>query len=608
MGIERRGTAATPTRKMRSAQLVKARNKRIAMLVVSACIVLVVIALIATGLFLLLRKPADDGRILPNVTVGGIQIGGMTRQEATDALTLSIGDPISRKDMKVTMPGATLVLKPEDTQADLDVQALVNAAYSYGRTGSNAQQNLARAKAEKTSYVIPLLPYLDLDLDYIRNAVEEFCGSYSVALSQPTVSFTGERPVYVPPVEEEEEPEDPEDPENPENPDAPESPAEPQPPVAPEVPEEPEEPEEPIEHQVMTIVTGIPQFHLEGQPLYNEILDAYSLFVLEIAYEAPALVEPERLDMSKVFETYCTAAEDAFLDPDSFTVTPEIVGYGFNIADVQALVDQAGYGQIIEVTLDFLIPDITAKAYKDLFKDTLASCNSPMTGSNANRDNNLELACDAVNGFVLKAGEKFDFNTLLGPRTQDRGYLNAPTYAGSTTSTIGGGINQLASALHFCALQTGLQINERHAHRYAVPYTPFGTDASVTYGSDNLIFTNTTHDPIRILAEFDGRNLTVKLLGTDSRDYTTVILTEVLEATNPGIIYQPMLKDNVFGYTDGQILTPGIVGRKVQVFLCQYDKETGEEIGRQMLYLANYEKRDQVMVQIEGEQPEEKED
>lgn len=229
---------------------------------------------------------------------------------------------------------------------------------------------------------------------------------------------------------------------------------------------------------------------------------------------------------------------------------------------------------------------------------------SVMSGSNKNRDTNLQLSCEAINGYVIKVGESFDFNKVLGPRTTDRGYRNAPIYSGSTSSNIGGGINQTASALYYCALQAGLTIDERHAHRYAVSYTPLGTDASITYGAENLVFTNNTSAPIRILATAEGSTVSITFQGTDTADYMLKFEASVIEVFEPSTVYQHMVKDNAYNYVDGQVTQTSQVGYSIELYICLYDKQTGELVERRLLETARYESRDRIVIKIETGDPE----
>ena len=540
--------------------IVKARNRRIILLTVCLCLCLVLITGIVTGLYLLLRKPADDGKILNNVLIGGISVGGMTKEDAESVISLSIEPVLTQQSMIIRLDNDSLELSPELTGIALDVEDLVEAAYAYGRTGSRAEQNLTRAKAETQTYTIALLPYLRLNLSNIRSAVEDFCSHYSVEMVDPVVSIDGQRPTY--------------------NPNG----------------------NSFVVHQTLTITMGYPESYLDPNALYYEILDAYSLFQMELIYEVPVLVEPAIPNAEAIFDAYCISPVDATIDSKTFEVTEEVYGYGFNVYTLQRLIDRADYGETIEITLDFLMPDITAADLSgNLFQDLLVSYTATSTGSSTNRNKNLATACKTLNGLVLKAGESLDLNEVLGPRTSERKYYSAPTYIGSATSVIGGGIDQIASALYYCALRADLQIVEHTHHRYAVSYTPMGTDAAMT-NSENLVFTNTTSAPIRILAEANGGNVKITFLGTEDKDYLLDIESVVVSQTMPETMYQPMHKDNVYGYKNGDVIQTGLVGYVVETYLCKYDPVSGLLVSRELLHTVSYETRDIIIIRIENEE------
>jgi len=541
--------------------IIKARNKRISLIAVGLCLCVVILAGIITGVhFLLQHTPEKDDKILPNVYVGGINIGGLTQEDARNVIQLSLIPILTQEDMVVNLPNDTLRLSPADTGISLDVETLVNVAFSYGRSGSKLEQRILRAQAETRDHHIALLPYLMLDLEYVQDAVEEFCNAYQTELIHPTVALQGERPVYG------------------------------------------ASGNTPVVHQTLIVTMGSPESELSPDAIYNMILDGYSLMQMAQEYEAPIAVEPERPDAQTIFDQLCQLPQDATIDNNTFDITPEIYGYGFNVENLQRQIDRAEYGQVIQVTLDFLLPDITVKALNtNLFKDTLASYVSKCTdGTNSNRDKNLQLSCAAINGYILKVGESFDFDDILGPRTKNKGYREAPTYSGSTTSIVGGGINQTASALYYCALQAGLTINERHAHRYAVTYTPMGTDASITYGSESLVFTNNTSAPIRIIATAQGSTVSITFMGTEDRDYTLKLETVVKETFAPSTVYQYMVKDNAFGYVDGQVTQTSQTGYAIEIYLCKYDKKTNQLVERVLLEEARYEARDRIVIKIES--------
>ena len=539
--------------------MVKARNKRIMLITVSLCLLLVLVAGVITGVYLLSRRTKDDGRILKNVIVAGVNIGGMTKEDAINAIRLTVEPGLTTESMIVRLDNDALVLTPEMTGIQLDVEELVEAAYAYGRTGSNMEKRMAKLRAEDKIHAIALLPYLRLDLAAIRSAVQDFCDGYSVEMVEPVVSISGQRPTYKI---------------NGNNANA--------------------------VHQVLTITMGTPESYLDPDDLYYEILDAYSLFQMEFRYEPPVLVAPEIPNAQEIFDAYCISPVDAVLDPKTWAVTDEVYGYGFNVYMLQQRLDRADYGETLEITLEFLLPDITAENLAGgLFEDMLVRYTATCADTTANRNKNLAKACDTLNGLVIKPGESFDLNEALGPRTSERGYASAPIYAGSTATVIGGGVDQVASALYYCALRAGLQIDEHHYHRYAMTYTPMGTDAALS-NTENLVFTNTSSDPIRILAEAIGGNVKITLMGTDEQKYLLDIESVIILEKQPGTIYQSMEKDNVYGYTDGTVIQTGLVGYDVETYLCKYNKKTGALVSRELLATVSYELRDIIVIKIEN--------
>lgn len=564
-----------PRKAKRSAAV---RKKELAMriigLVLLVCLVVVAGIFVNKGLQALKQTEEDDGLILKNVTVAGINIGGMTPEAAEKALRDAAAGSFANDDLVVHIQEDTLRLSPADTGAKLDVKAAIEEAYNYGRSGGSWENAMTRLEAENKEHAIALLPYLNLDLAYIHQAVEDFAAGYSSVMTQPSVSISGVRPEYPLPPEDEEEAED-------------------------------WEPDfDSIVHQTLTITMGTPEFILQADALYDRILDAYSMFQLEFDYQAPTLTEPDLPDLEAIFEEYCLLPEDATIDDKTFEVVDEVYGYGFDIEAVSALIQQAQYGQKIDITLDFLVPDITRELLTGhLFKDELAAyvsiCNDP---EDLNRDTNLRLACEAINGYVLKVGEVFNFNKVVGPRTANKGYLNAPNFSNSNATSIGGGISQIASALHYCALIAELEVTERHSHNYKVNYSPLGTDAAITYGSQNLCFVNNTEQPLRILASVEGSTVHIQLLGTKAEDknYQVMVEYELLSVYAPGITYRDMAEENPQGYVNGQVLQQAITGYDVQTYLCKYDIKTGDLISKNALSTDSYQKRDAIVVRIEG--------
>lgn len=532
------------------------RNRKIAIITLCSVVLLVLIGLIV-GMIVYANRDHDDGRILNNVYAGGIHLGGMTQEEAKNALHLATDNTFTRKDMIIKLPDATITLPADETGAKLNVDKVVEAAYNYGRVGSPAE--IKKAQQSTTQHTIALLSYMQLDTRYIQNALKEFCNSYSSLMAQPTDSISGVRPEYNPAI-----------------------------------------PIHPSAHQTLTITLGTPDYKLDYNRLYDRVLDAYSLNQMEITYESPNHTEPQVPSAQALFDKYCALPENAKLD-DQFNVIPEVVGYGFDVEALQKRIDNAKYGETIQVKLKFLMPAITAEDLSEnVLPDILVdyTCSNP--DATADWVHNMGLACDAINGTVVNAGEDFSFNRLLGRISEANGFKKAPGYSrGMETMVLGAGVEQVASALYYCALVSDFTILERHNNGYTVKYIDPGLDAYIT-SSQDLRFSNSSEYPIRIMAELKGRAVRIVIQGTDTRIYDVEVKTSIEETTEPDTIYKIMDKDNVLGYKDGHILVSGITGHTVKLYRVKYNKQTGEEAFRTIIDVSQYSKRDQVEIRIEG--------
>ena len=133
------------------------------------------------------------------------------------------------------------------------------------------------------------------------------------------------------------------------------------------------------------------------------------------------------------------------------------------------------------------------------------------------RTHNLKLAAGVLNGVILKTGEKFSYNVVVGPRVGERGYRSAPIFVrGKLEPGLGGGICQVSSTLYNAVLFAGLKVSERHPHSRTVPYVKAGRDATVAYGSRDFKFENSNSAPVCLITNVSGSKLTVDIYGAAS--------------------------------------------------------------------------------------------
>jgi vancomycin resistance protein YoaR len=129
---------------------------------------------------------------------------------------------------------------------------------------------------------------------------------------------------------------------------------------------------------------------------------------------------------------------------------------------------------------------------------------------------NAGIACELVNGIVLKPGEVFSFNKAMTAGL-DR-FVDGTAYAsGRVIRSEGGGICQVSAALYNAALLAGLEVEERHSHSIYDPlaaYVPAGQDSAISrsVGAD-MRFTNSTAAPLALSVTAHDGEVDVVLLG-----------------------------------------------------------------------------------------------
>ena len=77
---------------------------------------------------------------------------------------------------------------------------------------------------------------------------------------------------------------------------------------------------------------------------------------------------------------------------------------------------------------------------------------------------NIRVAAGYLNGVIVAPGQIFSFNHVVGPRTEERGFRNAPVIVQDELEPgLGGGVCQVASTLFAAAMLGGLEIVERRS-------------------------------------------------------------------------------------------------------------------------------------------------
>lgn len=137
-------------------------------------------------------------------------------------------------------------------------------------------------------------------------------------------------------------------------------------------------------------------------------------------------------------------------------------------------------------------------------EEVISAFSTKVYSKDANRQNNIKLACSELNGTIVPNGSTFSFCKTVGQSTPQKGYTEADIFDedGNKKKGIGGGKCQISTTLYNAVLNVpNLIVTERHEHSNKVPYIQDGKDAAVNYGTYDLKFENRTGFDIKINAD-----------------------------------------------------------------------------------------------------------
>ena len=170
-------------------------------------------------------------------------------------------------------------------------------------------------------------------------------------------------------------------------------------------------------------------------------------------------------------------------------------------------------------TLSIPMQDLEPETTRQMLEGQYVLRGAYTTGfasSPKNRKYNIRFGADKINGTILKPGETFSTNEVLGKRTKKNGWKTATAYEGGEhVQQAGGGVCQLSSTLYNAALYADMEIKERRNHSMPVSYVDKGRDATIN-SVGNIIdfkFRNNTSGDIIIIAYTDGNTLHMEIYG-----------------------------------------------------------------------------------------------
>lgn len=179
----------------------------------------------------------------------------------------------------------------------------------------------------------------------------------------------------------------------------------------------------------------------------------------------------------------------------------------------------------ITITVANTPPQVSTADVNDFgITEVIGVGTSDFSGSPSNRISNIQHGASKLDGLLIAPGETVSLIANLGPFTIEDGYLAELVIKGDEIKPeVGGGLCQIGTTTFRAAMNAGLQIDQRSNHSLVVSYyndpsngNP-GTDATIYDPYPDFRFTNNYEDYILLTTEVDvpNRDVIFTFWGTD---------------------------------------------------------------------------------------------
>nr|WP_122012945.1 VanW family protein [Maliibacterium massiliense] len=182
-GARTSSARAGGTRRKRKYRL----NKRWPLVVAAICALLIVAGIIWGVVALFTPRSAASDKIASGVTIDGVKVAGMTRQEATDAVQQANREKWQRQRVTLRYEGDSWQYTVAQLGARDDAAAVVEKALLVGQGESGFDVFKSWFNVDKSGRA--LTTTLDFDVEQMRAGMQEICEKIEVAVVENSANF-----------------------------------------------------------------------------------------------------------------------------------------------------------------------------------------------------------------------------------------------------------------------------------------------------------------------------------------------------------------------------------------------------------------------------------
>lgn len=455
----------------------------------------------------------DSTTILNGISIQGIDVSNLTKEEALNKISLAVNEHIS-PNIQAYHGEFECEFSPSQLDANFDITSAVDKAYGIGRSDNIFKNNFSILNVLMSGLNI------NIEVTYDTESLNSIITNINDLLPDKLVN-----PDYY------------------------------------------------IDNTSLIITSGTDGYIVDNNKFTYEVLQALSNIRESSRFEIPVKnATASNINIDEIYKNIYKSPTDAYFTTNPYTFYPSSTGLEFDISidDAKKMLEEKQEQYTIPLKITY--PNVSTNDIGfDAFPDQLSSFSTSFKSSNSNRSTNIRLCASKINGVVLMPGETFSFNSTVGKRTPEAGYKEAPAYLnGKTIMDYGGGICQVSSTLYNAVLYSNLEITERYNHGYQPSYVKSGLDATVSWGGPDFKFTNNRNYPIKIMTDTSNKILNIYIYGLKTEnDYTVKLEARYLSTIYYSTTYQ---KDSSLAPGETRTIQSGSNGCKTATYKYLYDK------------------------------------
>ncbi|EFW28021.1 VanW family protein [Actinomyces sp. oral taxon 171] len=206
---------------------------------------------------------------------------------------------------------------------------------------------------------------------------------------------------------------------------------------------------------------------------------------------------------------YVPAAQGKLIDTAALSAS--LLKAGTSATDVA--------GRTVPLPMVVAEPTVTTPQNEWGISEVIGEFATPYNSGDAPRTQNLTRGAELVNGTVVKPGEVFSLEKVLGEVDSEHGFADAGVIQnGEHVDAMGGGLSQVATTTFNAGFEAGMDDTEHHPHQYYFERYPAGREATLWTGNLDMKFTNSTSHAVLAQAWLDGEQIHVRLWSTKYYD------------------------------------------------------------------------------------------